>query len=192
MPWCPQKGIGVLMWSSKPKFVRPYNRFPNRVKRYHLVRGRHLLHLTWQPFHGIRLTAEGYLSDWPMTHTSRSEEQYAMAIKKRTGDGPINLVMPGPAAASVIFGKLPLLREFLSSTTYEGGERRVPGNLRVASQGRLWDLSVQDPDAMARLTVRDESLDKALMLMETLLGVEEAPWETDRWLVTRSQEKKKK
>jgi hypothetical protein len=66
------------------------------------------------------------------------------------------------------------------------------GNLRLASQGRLWELTLQDPDALARLTLRDESLDRVLLLAEQMLGVEEAPWETDRWLAERAASKPKK
>jgi hypothetical protein len=110
-------------------------------------------------------------------------------MKRRASYALSELIPPAAAGASVILAKLPGLREFLSFTSYDDGSVRQPGTLRLTSHYGAWEVTVQDPDAAARLTVRDGSLDKALLLIEQLLGAEEAPWETDRYLAERQAKK---
>jgi hypothetical protein len=92
----------------------------------------------------------------------------------------------------VLLAKLPLLREFLSAGQYEDGSPRTPGNMRIGSQGVLWEITLQDPDALARLTFRGQELDKTLLMAETYLGAEDAPWETDRYLAEKAAATPKK
>lgn len=186
-------GIPLYRWCGSVRAVLTRGwKLPGCEKWFLVDRGRYRLLMHWLPHHGVRLAAE-YLRDaYPTPLRSFDLEEYKMAIKKRDPMAGPRGAAQGPSAVSVILAKLPALREFLSCTTYEGGSMRTVGNMRVASQGRLWEITLQDPDALARLTVRDESLDKALMLLEQLLGVEEAPWETDRWLVERSTKNQKK
>lgn len=165
---------------------------PRREKWYLVWRHPYLLTLHWRPYHGIRLAAESLRDKWPEQLYSNCLEKYEMAIKKRDPLAGPRGGLQGPAGASVILAKLPAVREFLSSTEYEDKSPRTVGNIRIGSQGRLWEVTVQDPDALARMTVRDESLDKALLLVEQLLGVDEAPWETDRYLAEKAQGKHKK
>lgn len=186
-------GIPVYRWVGTVRAALTRGWFlPRREKWYYVDRGAYRLLLHWQPHHGIRLAAE-YLRDAYPTPLRRTLlEDYMMALKKRDPMAGPRSAPQGPAMASVLLGKLSCVREFLAATTYEDGSARTVGNLRIASQGRLWELTLQDPDALARLTVRDESLDKALLALETLLGVEEAPWETDRWLAERAAKNGKK
>lgn len=165
---------------------------PRREWWFIIERLPYRLLLHWRPYHGIRLAAEGLASRWRERHTVQTQEEYAVALKKRDPMAGPRGAAPGPSPTSTLLGKLPAIREFLSATAYEDGSPRTVGNLRVASQGRLWEVTLQDPDALARLTVRDESLDRCLTLLEQLVGVEEAPWETDRWLAERAQKNGRK
>jgi len=95
-------------------------------------------------------------------------------------------------ATSVILAKLPLIREWLSATAYDDGSVRQTGALRITSRDALWHLTLTDPDARARLMVSDTSLDKALLLLETLLGADQAPWQADPYAKSPAPGKAKK
>lgn len=186
-------GVPVYPWRGRRCDILTRGwRFPRFEKWYYLERGRYLLLLHWQPFHGIRLASESLVSQWPETLRSVSLEDYKVALKKRDPMAGPRGAAQGPKPTSTILGKLPALREFLSATTYEDGTNRTVGNLRIGSQGRLWEMTLQDPDALARLTVREEDCDKCLLLLEQLLGVPEAPWETDRYLAEKAAKGNKK
>lgn len=88
--------------------------------------------------------------------------------------------------------KLPLLREWLTATSYEDSGIRLPGALRLTTRDALWHLTLTDPDACARLLVSDPSLDRSLLLLEQLLGVPEAPWQLDPYARPVSPAKKVK
>lgn len=115
-----------------------------------------------------------------------------MPVKRRAPLAQVGALAPPAPAASMILARLPALREFLSATSYDDGSPRSPGTFRLSSRFAAWEVTIQDPDAAARLTARDVSLDKALLLVEQLLGVEDAPWETDRYLAEALSKKSKK
>jgi hypothetical protein len=115
-----------------------------------------------------------------------------MAIKRRSAMAGASVKLPAADTVSVILGKCPVMREFLAARQYEDGSARSPGVLRLTTQGSLWELVIQDPDAAARLTLRDPKLDHLLVSMDTLLVLEEAPWETDRYLAERLAKPRKK
>jgi len=165
---------------------------PRREKWYYYRRGDHLLLLHWRPYHGIWLVAErrGDASSEPHTITPRKERP--MPIKKRPGQTVDAARMPEAKVTSVLLGKLPALREWMVSTTYDDGSPREPGKLSIEIYGTAWSIQVRDPNNGLRMNVRAEELDKALLLMEQLLGVEEAPWERDNYLTEQLAKKRKK
>lgn len=186
-------GVPVYRWvGTRSACLTRGWRLPRFEKWYYLARGRYLILLHWQPFHGVRIAAEYLRSQWPEASVRTTLEEYQMAIKKRDPMSGPRGAPQGPKGTSMILAKLPLLREFLSATQYDDGSTRTVGNMRVGSQGRLWEITLQDIDALARITVREEDLDKALLLAEQLLGMSEAPWETDRYLAERAASPRKK
>jgi hypothetical protein len=54
------------------------------------------------------------------------------------------------------------------------------------------EVTYYDPDSGTRLPCRGATLDQALTLGEQLLGVEEAPWEGDKYLMEQLVAKTKK
>lgn len=100
--------------------------------------------------------------------------------------------MPPAPMTSVLLAKLPAIREFMSATQYDDGSPREPGYMTIRTWGTQWQVTVYDPDSGARMPVRAPELDKALLLVEQLLGVEEAPWEIDRYLSEQLAKKSKK
>jgi hypothetical protein len=78
------------------------------------------------------------------------------------------------------------------ATVYDDGSDREPGKLSLEVYGTSWSLTLRDPNTGLRLAVRGEELDKVLLLAEQLLGVEEAPWERDKYLTEQLAKKSKK
>jgi len=183
----------VLTWGRRTRSpYRPGQWLPRSPKWYWLDRQGHYLLVMWIPFKGVHLIAD-HVGDarGPVAY-SVPYEVYSVAIKKRAPMTGTTAKIPAAEAVSTILGKLPALREFTSARQYEDGSNRNPGTFKVSTQGTLWEILLQDPDAAARLTVRDLSLDKALLLAETWLGAEDAPWETDQYLAQKLTQKKPK
>ena len=100
---------------------------------------------------------------------------------------------PNPAPkTSIVLAKFPALRDFLTATAYEDKSHRTPGYMTLRTIGVAWQLTLYDPDSGARLPVRANDLDGVLSLAEQLLGVEEAPWEIDRYLSEMLSKRTKK
>jgi hypothetical protein len=124
--------------------------------------------------HCVRSTVTG---EYELRPQWNRYKEPTMKKKEKLGLDP--RVMRGADPVSVILGKLPAIREWLSCTVYDDGSPRQPGALRIASRNSQWWLTLTDPDRGARLCACDDKLDRALTLLEQLLGVEEAPWEID-------------
>lgn len=113
-------------------------------------------------------------------------------MKRRTPVGPGGFVLPAAPSVSTLLAKLPAVREFCSATEYDDHSAREPGYMTLRTVGTQWQVTLYDPDSGTRLPVRAPDLDKALLLAEQLLGVEDAPWEPDRYLTEMLAKKNKK
>lgn len=104
-------------------------------------------------------------------------------MKKRT---PLvaggQIIVPPLPSKSMILGKLPTMRDWLTATAYEDGSPRQPSYVTLRNRGAVFELTTYDPDQGARLPVSGPEIDHVLLAMEQLLGVDEAPWEVDRYL----------
>lgn len=94
-----------------------------------------------------------------------------------------------PIESEVLREHLPLV-EHCCMTQYDDGSPRVPGWFTVRTQGRAWIIDVKNPETLLSFRVLAESLDEALETAALLLAAEEAPWEPDPWLKSRSRTKK--
>ncbi|OWY61056.1 hypothetical protein B7486_65850, partial [cyanobacterium TDX16] len=140
-------------------------------KRWYLYR--------WTPHVGWECYATG-LKGQPVTEpTCTYATHKELAMKRRLTQVGSQVIQPALPAASVMLGKLPAVREFLTATEYEDKTARVPGYLTIRNRGVTFEVTIYDPDAGARLSARAAKLDDVLALIEQLLGVEEAPWEID-------------
>lgn len=150
--------------------------------------------LSWLPRAGWWLLSAGLKGQpdgRPYYECPRPEED---AMKRRLKTEGAQFIMPAAPSASVLLGKLPAIREFISATEYDDKTPREPGYLTIRTVGTQWQVTLYDPDSGSRLPVRAAELDKALLLAEQMIGVEEAPWEPDRYLTEllakRSRKKK--
>jgi hypothetical protein len=113
-------------------------------------------------------------------------------MKRRQAATPGGTIVPPLPSSSVHWPKLPALREFITATKYDDGSPRTPGYLTVRNRVTTFEITVYDPDGCCRLSARASTLDEALALTEKLLGVEEAPWEPDRYLQEQASRGAKK
>jgi len=150
------------------------------------------LELWWAPWTGYAVLSEGLVATWPTRTHSYPPPPKKLSMKRQEAIGLKGVALPGPAATSTILAKLPAIREYLSCTEYDDKSARQVSALRITSRGTTWMLTLTDPDRCARLCVSDTSLDKALLLMEQLVGVPEAPWEPDPYELERREKKTKK
>lgn len=185
-------GYTVLRRRAKHTFQRWRNEASKHQKRLYLVVARHFLELWWCPWDGgYAVVSEGVLADFPKrTHTYPRVKKLSM--KRKEALGLKGVAMPGPAPVSTLLAKLPAIREYCSLTEYEDKTIRAVSALRITSRGTSWHVTLTDPDACARLCTSDASLDKALLLMEQLLGVPEAPWEPDQFEIEKKEKRRKK
>lgn len=118
-------------------------------------------------------------------------EDYHMGIKKREVTA-MDLAPPAAPAATTYLTLSPLLIEFVSATTYEGGMVRTPGYMTIRTRWTEWECTLYDPDAGMRLPVRAPTVDDLMLAVEVALGTTEAPWEVDRYLSEQLAKKVKK
>lgn len=179
--------------------VLPWRRW--RVSRW-LPRARPItLHLAgasrwwrvrWWPRVGYLVLAVGRRSapaDEPLT--ARTYEEVAM-LKRRQPNGDGGLPLPALPSTSTALPKSPSLREFISSTEYDDKTGRTPGYFTLRNRGASYELTVYDPDSGTRLVCRGQTLDEVILLVERLLGAQDAPWETDPYLTEQLARKCKR
>jgi len=116
-------------------------------------------------------------------------EEWEMGMKRR--DKMSDVVVPILGSETKLLAKLPRLVEFLSSTVYEDGTFRQPGQIRIGSRFTTYEVTLYDPDAGLRLSLRAVSIDEALILAEKAVDAEGMPWEVDNYLQSMLAKKKK-
>lgn len=99
---------------------------------------------------------------------------------------------PALSSESKAWAKYPLMREFVTKTTYDDGSPRTPGDVGLRNRGHIFELTARDPDSGLRLPVCAQTLDEVFFALESLLGAENAPWVCDEYLTAQLAKKKKK
>lgn len=161
-------------------------------KCYRVVKGDIWFVVHWKQRGGcwIRSGGRNSLSTTiPLYHYPRVQE-YSMKRRSAPQGGPA--IVQAIPSASTLWPKLPALREFLHATAYEDGSARQPGYVTFRNKVTTIEVTVYDPDSGTRLPCRGATLDQALSLLEQLLGVEEAPWEADKYLMEQLVAKSKR
>lgn len=146
----------------------------------------------WLPREGYWVTSAGQVGAPPTETIYTSPRYQSDVMKRRQAARPGDTVVPALPSTSTLLPKLPALREFISATAYDDGTPRTPGYFTVRNRVTTYEVTVYDPDGAARLSGRAPTLDGALSLVEQLLGVEEAPWEPDRYLAEQAAKSRPK
>lgn len=175
------RGTRVLRWvGCGPQ--RPSGQWlSSRPKYYYLLRRDRVLMLYWVPWDGgFYQTVEYHADNLVDPIVTMPLRERKLSMKKLEAIGLKGAPARPASSSSVLLGKLPVTREYLCATVYDDAVTcRQPSALRITTRDMLWFLTLTDPDRQARLLASDHSLDKALLLMETLLGTPECPWQTD-------------
>jgi hypothetical protein len=103
-------------------------------------------------------------------------------MKRRAAPAPESVLKLPVCTESVLLSDLPLMLRHITETSYDDLTPRTPGYYWVMNREVAFEVIVFDPDSGCRLPCRAADYDTAMMLAERLLGVEDAPWEPDRFL----------
>jgi len=119
------------------------------------------------------LMASGPRSQWPEGWSY--SEVVAMKRKTKTDAGAV--VSAQANRESKILGQFPHMIEHLTAKLYDDNTQRQPGTVTIGTVGSMFRVTARDPDADMQLPAIMPSLDDALVQLELLLGMDEAPWE---------------
>jgi len=163
-----------------------------KEKDWYVARGETLLLVTYRPFQGLLLVdlhgvdGEPFASDfkYPSSRSKRMKK-ISMGIGEKA-------TLPILSAASKILAKCPRICDFMTATAYEDGSMRRPGRIWLEQDGVSFTLTLFELTPALRMRCRAQTLDDTLMLAESYLGAENAPWEVDQYEYERQQQKKKK
>jgi hypothetical protein len=100
--------------------------------------------------------------------------------------------LPPLSAESAHLKKVPRLCEFLTAVVYEDGSPRVPGRLWWDQDGLAFTMTLFEASSFARVRLRAATIDDLLVLANTHLAMENAPWEADQYARDKATAKKKK
>lgn len=183
----------ALTWRARAAIYRRGQALPTYGERTWTVSLKSKLLLArWFAREGLRYVAirdiRGQTDTW---RTLPLSECYTMGIKKREVTA-MDLAPPAAPATTSYLVLSPMLLEFTSATTYEGGLLRTPGYFTIRTRWTEWECTLYDPDAGMRLPVRAPTVDDLMVAVEVALGTQEAPWEVDRYLSEQLAKKVKK
>lgn len=186
-------GVRDVTWTARPRLRRRGQWTPLYRKLWLRVvtPGRWLL-FQWTRRKGYWLWSAGWAGT-PMTtpdyHCPPPQRERRM---KRRTLATAGAIVPALPDESVMFKACPVLRQFCAATQYDDGTPRQPGYYTFRNRGPSYELTLYDPDAGARVSVRHGTIDGVYKLAEQLLGAEDAPWEQDSYLMSLLAQKKKK
>lgn len=181
----PRNEFGVLMvqWKPRRRTLRiTHQRRSWKPYSLHVVKGQRWFLFSWSLRAGWECSASGIKGRPASDPLNLYPTDKVLRMKRRVAQTGTQVIQPALPAASVMLGKLPAIREFLTATAYEDGTARQPGYLTIRNRGVTFEVTVYDPDSGSRLSARAPKLDDVLALLEQLIGVEEAPWEIDSYL----------
>lgn len=104
------------------------------------------------------------------------------------GSGPVHLA----GVESEVLRILPQVVAHLTHIRWDDGQPRQPGTVTLRTRGAMWVAEARDFDSAARLVVTASTVDDVLVLLDQMLGSDDAPWEPDRFLEPKSPPKKGK
>ena len=119
------------------------------------------------------LSSQGRRSLWP----SGWSYQEVVQMKRKTKTEASILLTAQASRESKLLGQFPHLIEHLTAKMYDDNTSRQPGTVTIGTVGSMFRVTAREPDADMQLPAIMPSLDDALVQLELLLGMDEAPWE---------------
>jgi len=114
-----------------------------------------------------------------------------MPLKRRSGIGR-NVALPALDPPALLSKRWPAISEFLVATLFDDNTCRLPGEIKWSAKAAGWQVTLYDVEQALRLSVNAPDVEKAMSMLEQLLGVEDAPWEIDNYLQALKERREKK
>lgn len=149
--------------------------------------------LSWSPWDGYWVESSVRIAEGKVTEISYFDRR-SYTVRKpdphktRNGEAPIHLA----AVETEVLRSFPQVIAHLTHIRWDDGTPRQVGTVTFRTRGAVWTAEARDFDSCARLVVSAGSYDDALVLLDQLLGSEDAPWEPDIYLAERRGQQKKK
>lgn len=173
--------------------VRRWLRLPFRGEvRFRVVDQTHWYVYLWRRGLGYVLESMGHGGRVSVDAVKLPVAWSDLAMLKRRTAAPQGQIVTALEMPQLFAKRWPALAEFLVATQFEDGTSRVPGELKMSNRGANWLLTLYDVEQACRLPVNAPTIEHGLGLLEQLLGVGEAPWESDQYLQTLLDRRKKK
>lgn len=188
-----ETGAKVLTWRSGAAIRRHHQTLPRAREVFLTIRrppwdwG-----VVWRPWKGFLVFSRRRVSDhgdplaWAIF-----QEIHSVPMPKRKFDTS-NLVPDDLPSESKLLHKCPLLRQFITARSYEGGGVRLPGRFWFEAGSLGFAITLIDVDNALRCVVRAGAIDDVFAAAELLLGAENGPWEVDQFQADRKAKKPKK
>lgn len=165
---------------------------PMRRKDVVFVCDRRSYFARWQPNAGLLVYGSGPAgSVAPEVYYLDPNERRSL-MKRRSVVSPDAAIRPALPHESKVFLRLTALCEFLSATVYDDGTARTPGYFWFSNRGTLYELTLFDPDAGARLPLVAKTIDDAFAAADLTLRAEDAPWQPDKYLTEQLEKRRPK
>jgi len=185
---------GLSMFFTRPWYgiQKPRRWLPRGEMWFWLqCRDKWILMLNW-PFAGCSTKGLYELDGSEFVEVVVCPDLRSAAMKKISVGLEPGKALPPLSVESVTLKKFPLLRFFLTATTYEGGEPRQPGRLWLDNDGLAFRITLFEPTAFAKAVLRANTLDDVFIVLEAFLASDSPPWMADEYARERAAEKKSK
>jgi len=185
---------GLMMYLTRPWYgvQKPRRWLPRRESWFYIqCRDHWILCLSW-PHAGISPKGLFRLDGDELIEELTFPDLRNAAMKKFTVGLEAGKSLPPLSLESVTLKKFPLLRFFLTATTYEGGDPRQPGRLWLDNDGLAFRVTIFEPSAFAKAVLRANTLDDVFAVLEAFLASDSPPWQADEYARDRDAQKKSK
>ncbi len=188
--------MGRVVWLQRVRGRLPYRprQWLGREsgRQWMILVGPHIFRLTRATKYGLSSSAHAEAAHDGPSLVWEDRGRISTVRKVKLGEVPAGQGAHLVPLESTVFGRLQALVMHCGVLQYDDGSPRRPGWIVIKTLGSSWVVEVKDPDACARLTVVERTLDDALALACVLLESDQAPWEKDQWLAQMASKAKKK
>jgi len=144
--------------------------------RLQVERGRTVYYVSWEPREGYRITGWGAVGDPTGARVNADyHDPEVLRMMRRTPPAAGLPALP-LSSDSKIFHRLPLIREFLSSTAYDDGSPRETATLLCVFEFGVVKVCLNDRAEARSLWVSGGGMDEALDVLEATLAAGKGDW----------------
>jgi len=172
--------------------AKPRRWLPSREARFYFQWGSKWVGFHFQPHRGMYPDAVYRVQGYDLVMITEGVSLRSKAMKKVSIGLEPGKSLPPLSSESVVLKKFPLLRFFLTGTSYEDGSPRAPGRIWVDNDGVGFRVTLFEPSAFARVALRANTIDDVFACCEVFLSADNPPWEADQYAREKAAQKKRK